>query len=93
MFFLSVAMFPTMNITPAQCRAARAWLQWSQIDLAERSAVSVPTINRFERGATSMSDLGRQSIVRVFTAAGITFRAADGFSGLVAKDDVREIVA
>lgn len=60
-----------MSITPAQCRAARAWLQWSQADLAEHSKVSVPTIARFEREETAMSALGQDAIQRAFTAAGV----------------------
>ncbi|QJE74859.1 helix-turn-helix transcriptional regulator [Aerophototrophica crusticola] len=37
------------NITPAQCRAARALIRWSQTDLAKASGISVPTIAEFER--------------------------------------------
>lgn len=60
-----------MSITPAQCRAARAWLQWSQLDLSDRSGVSVPTVNRFERGVTTMSTLGMQAIQAAFMDAGV----------------------
>ena len=35
-------------LAPEQCRAARAWLQWSQIDLASRSGVSLSTVRDFE---------------------------------------------
>lgn len=76
-----------MSITPAQCRAARAWLQWSQIDLAAEAKISVPTINRFERGATSMSLLGQAAIVRVFEDAGVTFSRDEemGYGGLTGR--------
>jgi len=35
-------------LTPQQCRAARAWLQWSQMDLAAKAGVSLSTIRDFE---------------------------------------------
>jgi len=38
-------------ISAAQCRAARAAIGWSQIDLADAAAVSRPTVQEFERGA------------------------------------------
>lgn len=37
-------------VISAGVRAARAILGWSQKELASRSRVSVPSINRFERG-------------------------------------------
>jgi DNA-binding transcriptional regulator YiaG len=37
-------------MTPEQCRAARAWLQLSQDDLAIAAAVSNSTIRDFEAG-------------------------------------------
>lgn len=40
-----------MTISPAQSRAARAMLEYSQADLAEKAGVSERTILDFERGA------------------------------------------
>ncbi len=37
-------------MTPEQTRAARAWLNWSQEELANRANVSVSTLKDFERG-------------------------------------------
>ena len=37
-------------MTPAQCRAARGWLNWSQDELARRSHVSLSTVRDFEKG-------------------------------------------
>lgn len=37
-------------MTPAQCRAARAWLDISQIELAKAAGVSPSTIRDFESG-------------------------------------------
>lgn len=76
-----------MSITPAQCRAARAWLKWSQIDLADTAKVSVPTINRFEREVTSMSLLGQASVVRAFEEAGVNVSCNDefGYGGITGR--------
>jgi DNA-binding XRE family transcriptional regulator len=38
-------------LTPEMCRAARAYLDWTQADLAERAAVSRGTIRDFEASA------------------------------------------
>jgi len=37
-------------MTPAQSRAARGWLEWSQDELARRANVSVGTVRSFEAG-------------------------------------------
>lgn len=38
------------TLTPAQARAARALLGWSQKDLAAKASVAEPTVTQFERG-------------------------------------------
>jgi transcriptional regulator with XRE-family HTH domain len=40
----------TVNITSEQCRAARALLNWPQLELAKRSKVSNKTVADFENG-------------------------------------------
>lgn len=35
---------------PAQCRAARAWLEWPQDQLAKAASVGVSTVRDFEAG-------------------------------------------
>ena len=37
-------------LSPEQCRAARAWLNWSQEDLAKRASVGLSTVRSFEKG-------------------------------------------
>jgi ribosome-binding protein aMBF1 (putative translation factor) len=37
-------------MSPEQCRAARAWLGWSQQELATKARVSNSTIRDFETG-------------------------------------------
>ncbi|WP_082494607.1 helix-turn-helix domain-containing protein [Methylobacterium sp. Leaf108] len=63
-----------------QVKAARALLGWSQGDLAERSAVSKPTIARLETGE---GDLGgysdtRDKILSALEAAGVEFIPPNG---------------
>jgi transcriptional regulator with XRE-family HTH domain len=38
-------------MSPEQCRAARGWLGWSQLDLAKRANVGVSTVKDFESGS------------------------------------------
>jgi len=42
------AYFPPMS--PEQSRAARAWLDWSQEELAAKASVSISTVRDFEAG-------------------------------------------
>jgi len=37
-------------MSPEQSRAARAWLDWSQDDLAAKASVSLSTVRDFEKG-------------------------------------------
>ena len=37
-------------MTPEQCRAARAWLSWSQDELAKAAKVGQSTVKDFEAG-------------------------------------------
>ena len=62
-------------ITPAQCRAARALLQWKQRDLAARSDVSVATIRGYELGKTSPHRSTLKSLKTAFEQAGVEFIA------------------
>lgn len=60
-------------ITPAQCRAARALLKWSQDDLAERSGIGVASIRAFETDARSPYKRTLKTLRETFEAAGIEF--------------------
>lgn len=64
-----------MDLTPAQIRAARALLGWSQQQLADASLVGVATIRRFEPG-TSGSVMGKvqnQAMKAALESAGVEF--------------------
>lgn len=68
-------------LTPAQARAARAWLNWSKQELAERAGVSAKTITRFERGQSLPHPSTLTKFRAAFQDAGICFQ----FEGTAAK--------
>jgi transcriptional regulator with XRE-family HTH domain len=62
-----------MPLSPAQCRAARALLNWSQEDLVAHSKITKKTIADFERGATHPRAQTLAQIHAAFQATGIEF--------------------
>jgi transcriptional regulator with XRE-family HTH domain len=64
-------------MTPAQCRAARALLDWTQPRLAEEAELGLSTIVDFERQRRLVSDGGLTAIRRALEAAGVEFIAVD----------------
>jgi transcriptional regulator with XRE-family HTH domain len=65
-------------ITPEQSRAARAWLNWSQDELAKRASVSVSTIKDFERGERTPIRNNLEALRQAFAAAGVTMAFREG---------------
>jgi DNA-binding XRE family transcriptional regulator len=59
-------------LTPAQCRAARALLEWTQQELADHAQVSRATIRDFELGKHDAHRSTECLICSAFTAAGVT---------------------
>jgi DNA-binding XRE family transcriptional regulator len=55
-----------IEITPLQCRAARAGLEWSREHLAELANVGERTITDFERHASNMLRSKRTAIRKAF---------------------------
>lgn len=72
---------PKRTISPAQVRAARAWLNWSQDQLSARSGISKRTIARYESGKTLAHPETIDLIRDVLEGEGIVFQ----FVGMVAK--------
>lgn len=60
-------------ITPAQIRAARALLNWSQADLAEASGVASQSIKNIERGVTDPRLSTAMTIKTTLEKAGVQF--------------------
>jgi len=69
-----------MEITPAQCRAARGLLGWSQSELASSSKVGLMTIKRFEAGSGTTRPLTLSVIRQTLELNGIVFIDDNGQS-------------
>ncbi|WP_231367909.1 helix-turn-helix transcriptional regulator [Acetobacter aceti] len=65
------------DLSPAQCRGARAMLEWNQDRLAEAAGVSRPTIKDFERGARTPHPNNLAAIRAALEAAGVEFTNGD----------------
>ena len=65
-------------LTPAQCRAARALLDWSQQDLAGASKVGNATIRNLESGKSDPQHSTLDVLRRTLEAAGVEFIAENG---------------
>ena len=59
-------------ISPAQSRAARGWLDWSQDDLARHANVSASTVRDFEKGRRVPITNNLAALVAALERAGIT---------------------
>lgn len=70
------------SLTPAQCRAARSLLSWSQHDLAEAAFVTVSTVKNFEVGRSRPLRGSMRGIVSALEAAGIAFVNGEGEVGV-----------
>jgi DNA-binding XRE family transcriptional regulator len=68
--------------SPAQCRAARALLNWTQHDLAEHAQAARRTVVDFEAGVRRLHLRARVSITRALKAAGVEFTWSDAAEGV-----------
>jgi DNA-binding XRE family transcriptional regulator len=82
------------SISPAQVRAARAWLNWNQDFLAKKAKVSKNTLNRFEQGLSVPYSDTLDCLRNTLEEAGIRFQfrkmVALGISIANTADDVSE---
>jgi transcriptional regulator with XRE-family HTH domain len=67
----------TPHFSPAQCRAARGLLNWSQTELADKAAVAKQTLGDFERGARHPYPRTLDDIRAALEAAGVEFTNGD----------------
>lgn len=66
-------------LSPEQSRSARAWLDWSQEDLAKKANVSMSTIRDFEKKRRVPIANNLEAIGRVLEAEGVELlQDADG---------------
>ncbi len=59
------------SMTPAQCRDARALLQWSQEDLARKAGLNAVTLRNYETERTAAQRASFAVVRRVFEMAGV----------------------
>lgn len=65
-------------ITPAQCRAARGLIAWSQRDLAEAAGIGIVTVHQFEAASSEPRRATLDVVKRAFENAGVEFIDENG---------------
>lgn len=75
------------GLTHAQVRAARAYLGWTAVELAEKAGVSFSTVRRVEMpGRRAVRDENLDAIREAFTRSGVRFVVhGDGAIGIVGR--------
>jgi transcriptional regulator with XRE-family HTH domain len=64
-------------VTPAQCRAARGLIGWSQQELARQAGVGVVTVHQLETGVSRPRRATLVVIRHALEAAGVEFTNGD----------------
>jgi len=59
------------TVSPEQCRAGRALLNWSQAELAGRAGVARKTVTEFEIGSRPLNFRTRRDITLALEAGGV----------------------
>lgn len=65
-------------MTPEQCRAARAMLGWSQMDLCEAAGISHKPLVDFEKGKTTPYASTLEKLRKALETAGVSFVEPNG---------------
>jgi len=65
-------------MSPEQSRAARAWLDWSQGELAAKASVSLSTVRDFEKGRRVPIANNLAAMRAALESAGIAFVGTSG---------------
>lgn len=74
-----------MNLHPAQCRAARGLLNWSQERLASLAGVSRSTIKDFECHRHALHRSTESLLVKALEEGGVQLVSDDGGQGVLLK--------
>lgn len=72
------------RMTPEQCRAARAWLNWSQDVLAKAASVGVSTVRDFEAGRREPTRNNLAAMQVALETEGVSFVADNDLRGIMA---------
>jgi DNA-binding transcriptional regulator YiaG len=67
-----------MTLTPTQCRAARAGLEWSREYLAQLAGLAERTVTDFERKTRDPLRNSKAAMRSAFEKAGVAFEGTDG---------------
>jgi DNA-binding XRE family transcriptional regulator len=59
-------------ISPRQCRAARAWLGWTQRELAAKAGMDMQTVMHFEMGRGAPRKATALALMVIFLQSGIS---------------------
>jgi transcriptional regulator with XRE-family HTH domain len=65
-------------MSPAQCRAARALIDWTQPQLAAAAGLGLSTVVDFEKERRAVSSAAISSINRALEGAGVLFVPENG---------------
>ncbi len=60
-------------MTPAQCRAARGLLDWTEVKLAEAAGIGTSIVTSFERSGRAVAAGAVHAMQRALEAAGVEF--------------------
>ena len=74
----SVTQAHHQKMTPAQCRAARGLIRWTQPDLANAAGVSDVTVRKFENEQGAPQRASLQVMRAALESAGVIFVAENG---------------
>lgn len=85
-------------LSPEQCRAARAWANWNQGELAKRASVGLSTVRAFESGTHTPIKNNLDAIRAALEGAGVQFTYTDdgrplGIAGVPAQESERPGIA
>jgi len=65
-------------VTPAQCRAGRGLLDWSQQDLADYASVGIVTVRQLEAGVNAPRRSTLEVVRQAFERGGVEFIDENG---------------
>lgn len=69
-------------MSPEQCRAARAWLDWKQDRLAAEAGVGLSTVKGYEGGKSKPIGATLAAMRAALERAGVCFLDGDGALGI-----------